>query len=372
MASTVIPMANDFCFFRNALNTHCWAKIFDNLEPEDLLTLSSMDDHFQQIIHKHVIHNKKISFNYENNHLNGTTIFEMFGQRIKKLAFSGDSQAFCSLLEKIMQFCTSGQFDEVDIDLIVSTDTFYKSDKWCMHRAHTYFSNVKSLSLTNDYVCNGWINELIPILLQTAERLRRLKLRKMNIISVASNIFDWDRLVQLTELEMMNVNVVPGFMLGFIAKGPKIERFINVHSIETPDIEQIGNALANHCANSLLYFEDTNSCLLYGHEYLARYQFLSMFKNLRAMAVTTLYGCGSDLYFALNDLAEHDKLEQLAITVNLPKLPPQLKRSFTLSKMFTKLRAVDVDYGFVNRSVKSLDFLVHNNQLLGLISSSKA
>lgn len=157
-------------------------------------------------------------------------------------------------------------------------------------------------------------------------------------------------------------------MLGFIEKGPKIERFINEHSIATRDIGQIGNALANHCADSLLYFNDTNSCSLYGHEYLARYQFISKFKNLKAIAVTTLYGCGSDLYFALNDLAEHDKLERLAITVNLPTLPPKLKGSFTLSKIFTKLCAIDVDYGSVNKSVTSLDFLDHNQ--LGKISTN--
>lgn len=362
MASTVISTNKNKatnCNFQNALNTDCWATVFAYLEVEDLLTLSSMDDYFQQIIHDHVIRNKKISFNCENNHLNGSLIFNDFGQRIKKLQFSGVSQAFCNLLDQIIQFCSPDQFHEVDIDLIWN-GMIYESDKWCINRAHKYFSNVKSLSLSNDYVCNGGINELMQILFQEAEHLRKLKLKKINIISFAGNIFDWDRLLQLTELELVNVNIDPEFMLSFIEKGPLIERFINEHSIETRDIERIGNALAKHCANSILYFKDANCCFLYGDEYLARYQFISKFANLKAMAITSLYECGSDLYFALNGLAEHNNLERLAVAVNLPKMPPKLKRAFRLSKMFTKLRVVEVDYGFVNKSIKSLDFLVQN------------
>lgn len=362
MPSTVISMSkvNGSNYnFRNVLNIFCWAKIFAYLNTEDLLTLSSMNNYFEKIIHDHVIHNKIISFNCENNHLLRTFIFEMFGQKIKNLSFSGDFHIFCGLLDKIARFCFPGQFHDVDIDLVWN-DMIYVSDKWCMNRAQDYFSNVKNLSLSNDYVCNGWISELIPILLQNADHLRKLKLKKINIISLASNIFDWDRLIQLTELEMVNVNIVPEFMISFIEKGPKIERFINENSIETRHIEQIGNALAEHCADSLRYFKDANACFLYGDEYLARYQFMSKCKNLKAIDITTLYVCGSDIYFALNGLTEYNNLERLAIAVTLPKMPPKLKKVFTLSKMFEKLPVIEVDYGFLNKTTKSLDFLVRN------------
>lgn len=56
------------------------------------------------------------------------------------------------------------------------------------------------------------------------------------------------------------------------------------------------------------------------------------------------------LYFVLDGLAEHSNHEELAIAVNLPKMPPKSRRIFTLPKKSMKLRDIEVDYGIVNKS----------------------
>lgn len=122
-------------------------------------------------------------------------------------------QDILELILRAVAFCFPRKVDAVVNGVVLSQSQCYYWFKYrnrngFNHCYYEYFSNVKSLSLSNDFACNGWINEIIPILFQKAEHLRKLKLKRMNIISVASNIFDWDRLVQLTELEMDNVNIV--------------------------------------------------------------------------------------------------------------------------------------------------------------------
>lgn len=351
------------CRLRHGLNADCLAKIFSYLEVSTLMDLAEMNDYYRQIIHDFVIHKKRAEFSEvsEYNHL---TYFRFFGQRLKRFHFMGGQMEFYELLEQLLRFSAENQIISADFNFWCSE--FEEYNWFLVVRAMQHFQNVERATICGekDDICSRFIRDVVSILLRNSNHLQKLKLEHLKWGNDI-RIFHWDQMTNLTDLELVDVNVETGAILNYIQRRPRLERFVNRASIENNAMEEIGAALAEYCKETIHTFSDINNESVRDFKRPdRRYGYLVDLENLKSVTLTSVYKCANDLNYPLAALSKVDKLEKLGIYQRVRYTSHDKISKFKLNQ-FTKLHTLKICVLSVDWSSDKpmhLEFLMENSK----------
>lgn len=367
------------CRLRNGLNPDCLAKIFGYLsDVKDLSTLANMDDYYKQIILRDVIPITRISLG--STHFLDSKIMEMFGKKLTNFDVTIDTTSFHGLLENIVAYCTEGQFKRISINICGCDYRLeHGYDAYLMKQASNYCKNVQSLSINStetQFQGRGFISDTILKLFETSKMLRKVEIFNIALNQLADplirrkSMLNYNWMLNLTELKLVRVKVFTTELVKFFQRRPKLRHFINEDSIHANNMAEIGEALVEYCGENIVTFCDSwnhqmRELWMKPKRLLNRYQFISKLINVKKLKLNALFGCGSDLYYAIDGLAKYGKLEKLHINMrnaSLQRHTHELKLPFT--EVFRTLKTIEFSLLLVSPH-GSLEFLTLNaNQIL--------
>lgn len=322
---------------RNGLNPDCLVIIFEYLPVRDLITLSQMDDHYKRIIHDFIMH-KKESILFGNSLYTDVVdsnteeyLITNFGDRLKRLRFSGDIYEFYKFYNLIVSQFPKEQITDIQVAIgyfneEVESNFGNMNNQPMLSQADGHFLNLKKLQIKcldhHDYERTA-INKALSMILADAPNLKSLKLSEcyVNNNGFSSLLID-GTMLNLTELHLKDVSIDLQFLIEFIQKRPNLEQFIFDNGLLNEHIEILGNVLATYYGNTLQTFCDITSNTWIGETmednimHANRYQFLSKFNNLKNVTITSNCAFASDMYYPINELAKRNTVEKLGIYQN--------------------------------------------------------
>lgn len=343
---------NLHCRLRNGLNVDCLAEIFEYLENDDLVTIGQLDEYYQGIINKCVIKKRMIRFEdpkrlywdvtalLGNDFQHGWKAFEMYGKNITRASFclrsfySEDTHS--RIIENINKYCSPEKIKE--IEFFLRTDCV-----WCRRNGD----------------CNHK-SRVISCVLDAMPALKKLTL--IHASDWNNNWLNSTGMLNLTELILMNSHIDKQSMIEYLRKRPKLQRFVNANSIAPDSLLEIGNALAEYCGDTLREFVDTEKEFFWHIpvQDVERYDFIPNLKNVKELELTTIFTCGSDLFYALDGLAKHNKLEKLKIRQHWYSRDYQKVdgQTFILKNDFKILHTFEYEM----KSFQMLEFFINNRE----------
>lgn len=293
------------CRLRHGLNAYCMAHIFKYLDSDDLYILGGMNQVYGQIIIDLVIPTHEVHFDslLLRRGISILQMFERYGKNIRRISLQDHdgNQTTEQLLQSITQFCSADQLKSVKI---------YRAHR-TRDRIHinlpNRFRNVETLDL----------RRLAPwqISVQLSDALRELTLVDIDL----EPNFDWNRLRNLKKLHLRRVNGinVQHFIDLLDIHRPKIEYFHHgeLNQLSGGTIQHLCAAVAMYCGNQIRYYSGQMPPPREVGTALGRrpYDFISSFKNVTNVCLTSYQLCGGDLIDALKRLAENDTIRTLKI-----------------------------------------------------------
>lgn len=284
------------CRLRHGLNVHCLAYIFQYLDTPDLFTLGGMNEVYQQIITDLVMPRHRVNFDKLNKQgITISNVFERYGKNIRRIYFNDlDENHTVELLTQSMsQHCSIDQLKSVTIHCMYRTYGLVDLPIQCQ--------NVERLAY-----CSGQIS------VQLSASLRGLILAGVDIYSK----FDWTQLKNLKELYLYKVRGInTRNFIEFLRHRPNLKIFHHDADTFEKSTQEICNALAKFCANRIRTYSGIMPSNRRDVEASAQhlYNFISEFRNVKDVSLTTQRKCGSDLIDALKRLAENDTIETICI-----------------------------------------------------------
>lgn len=291
---------NKMCRLKHGLNVDCLIYIFKCLNTDDLFSLCNVDVYFKEIIKNYVIPKCKLVFDARQNRSNGE-LFELFEGKIRQISYFNNCN-IAEFIRKMAKYCPDG-LKELEIN------------------------NIPRIGLEKSINC---LNKSIKRFQATGHCLRdleRLTLRSRPQEKILYDILfghieipvikelNWISLLNLKELHLIHLqNIDEECLIEFFCQRPKLEHFVNELSIV--NMKKIGEVMTEYCADQIQIFRDQGSYAFgYIHESTirTRYDFLSKFKNLKEVAISSFYTCGCDLRYPIEKLSQIKSLETLAI-----------------------------------------------------------
>lgn len=118
--------------------------------------------------------------------------------------------------------------------------------------------------------------------------------------------FDWTNLKNLTKLHLDSVNGINvSNFIEFFYQRPKLEIFCHSNTFDEAHILDVFQALAEHCGNTIRFFEDYS-----GDQ---NYNFISGLKSVKEVSSAAGQLCCGDLFDPIKRLAEINTIERLQI-----------------------------------------------------------
>lgn len=281
------------CRLRHGLNIYCLSYIFKYVNTGDLYTLGGMNEFYKQIIDDSVILGHTVDFC----DLDGdedAKLFEFFerhGTKIRKARNVKLGQINIHLLTHY------GASENLRVVETLPGDDYAEMP--------IHFGGVERFT----YV-GLWGNRGPFLNVSFSESLRFLHFARVEL----HPHFNWMGLINLSELQLIDVTGInkPN-LIEFIRQRPKIKKFHQRNSLYG-SMKNIGKALAEYCGDQIEQFSDENSSSSDNSEIKRQfYEFISDFKNMKDVCLSTNYSCAGNLLFAIESLARHDTIERLVI-----------------------------------------------------------
>lgn len=359
---------NQNCNLKSELNSDCLIEIFENLDIDDLVTLSCMDDCFHQIIHDHVIHKKVIVLNHESKR-NVELVFKLFGNRIKHVKYQGLLENFSVLLETIVQYCPEDVLQSIDLDLNWLVLHDFSVDSILVEAAMERLRKIKKISIIGllNAGSTTFLTSFVQKLIENSKILRTVELKETDLF-MNQTIFHCDQMLNVTELILTKANVSASDFIDFIHKKPNLKKFSNDETFTDQEIQRIGIAMSEHCNENINSFGDTNRLVLFPTHSLddlrKRYNFLSEFKNLKSLTLTSVIESGYDLYYPLKHLSRRNSLEKLCVHQNVTSIMDLKKyisnsekdRNFNVSTKLHRIEFIKRSFGWEGSSTSTFEF----------------
>lgn len=204
-------------------------------------------------------------------------------------------------IDSIILYCSKKQLVEVHFESFRVDDYYYKLTGRFRKTIEfpILLRNVEKFHFTGHYQPN----------ISLSDSLRVLYLK---YITFHPN-FNWTKLTNLTEIYLKSVN---GFnkqnFIEFLRQRPKLKSFYH-KQIPEESMQNIGELMAEYCGDFIQVFYDVICYRGKRSVHPNFYNFLSGFKNLKKVALSTHQECGHDLIYPIKNLAENDTLEILII-----------------------------------------------------------
>lgn len=315
---------DEYCRLRHKLNPHCLAEIFQYLNDTDLIRVSGMNKYYENIIADYVISKKIITFQLSTTRNEYINIFQKFGEKIKKIHFIGDPGRFKFLLQNIVEYCAEDQLEDVRFTKVCEFDNCNCEQNYRMSitpkmilQMCPYFRNVKSITLRNSHLKKFGPQWHVPqTIFNQSKNIQTLKLDK---VLLNDEQLRWDQLENLRDIILIDLqDFNQSTFIEYLKRGPKLMRFMYKGNMNIGDI---GATLAKYCGETIYSFRH------YGPDSMladirTRYEFLSEFKKLTHVTMTSIFKCVSDLYYPLVKLAHKNMLESLEIYQNGVRMGP--------------------------------------------------
>lgn len=340
------------CRLRYDLNPDCLTEIFKYLDQSDLLTLSSMNSHYKEIIVNRII--PIIQLNLTENSDQSKRLMAEFGGTVKSIKFKGDKEAFEDLMQSINDYCLINQLVKLDVSPIERCGEKIGSCDLChpdlVNRTQKYLRKLNFVAIDENF--SNW--KIPHNLFDLSKGIRVLELKNLNLQGKFQN---WTGLSDLTDLTLINIS---GFksdkFIEFLSRGTRLQRF----SSDDSDF-RMAEAIAEHCAKTIRTFGDLRiSSQVENPE--TRYDFFNKFENLNEVVLTSEYVCMSDLYRPLMLLALNDSIESLEIKqVNTKEF--QIKQIPDLPT-FKKLKTLKLSIREREHEAENLDEEMHSKFIL--------
>lgn len=272
------------CRLRHGLNAHCLAHIFQYLGVTDLYTLGNINEYYSQIIDDLVIPHNRIDFEvFCFQKMSIQKFFKRHEKQIRKIrVFNQNSETFRKFCQSITKYCAVDQLKDVSIVL-----------------NHELISDIKLplhfRLVINFHIRGGFTGTRLYA--PFAESLQQLNLEAIKLHPE----FDWTK---LTNLRILRLHYVRGFryenFIKFLSQRPKLENFYQMGTVEAV-MHSIGEAMAKHCSDKIRFLQDL-------HRYHRMrpsnfYDFLTEFKNLEELRLTTKQICAGELIYPIKYLA---------------------------------------------------------------------
>lgn len=272
-------------------------KIYDTA---DLYKVGEMNEFYRQTIKDLVIPNYEVDF--KNLHDNGITMSQMFkqyGQNIRKFyfRFSYDNNEYTTekFLQLITHYCSADQLK-------------------CVEMYSSSFENIEHINLPIQFrkveklIYHGLDDGSKHLSVELSETLRCLSLAN---ITLDPN-FKWTTLKNIRELYLDSVRGINlQNFIEFIRHRPNLKVF--GHDYDT--LLDIGEAMAKYCGNQIQeYSTDMFRNRLTGRLLPQNfYHFVSGFKIVKRLRLTTDQICCGDLVDVMKQLAENNSIKELRI-----------------------------------------------------------
>lgn len=287
---------------RHGLNVQCLVHIFQYLDTADLYTVGEMNEFYHQIINDLVISMHKIDFtNLHDRFITISELFEKYGTKIRKIHFKhmNFSHSVGRLIRSINQYCWADQLKSVKI--------FCRYLNVQQINLPIQFKNIEILEIRGN--TRGQRNVLS---VQLSESLRYLRLENIGL----DENFDWTVTTNVTKLYLFDVSGinVQNF-IGLLRHRPQIKVFHHDRYTFEGSIQDISEALTEHCGNQIQdYSGEMPMRQESGRPPLHHlYQFISQFKNVKKICLTSHLTCGADLIEPFKQLAKNNTIEMLHI-----------------------------------------------------------
>lgn len=282
------------CRLRHGLNISCLEKIFLFLPSEDLITLGEMNGFYKQIIHDCVI--KKCLIHLPPKRISIEEFFESYGHRLENFIFAGRVPQFEKFNRLISAGCSVDQLKNVQLKVANVANTIDI-------QSPTHFRRVEKFKFST-------ILKNIRLHLSFSESLRFLHLEAV----ILASSFNWNELKNLMELHLIGVkNVNVHNFMDYIRQQPKIEHFYQFESFEMKSMQDIGSLIAEQMGHQIRIIHDR---LISRSISSNHYEYLSGFKNVKEVLLTTNVMCAGDLLAPITKLAEINTIEKLIIHFN--------------------------------------------------------
>lgn len=315
---------DEHCRLRNGLNPHCLAEIFQYLNDTDLIRVSGMNKYYESIIADYVISKKVITLQLTTTRSEYTNIFRKFGEKIKKIHFIGDPGRFKFLLQNIVEYCAEDQLEEVRFTKVCELYSCNCEQSYrisittkMISQMIPYFRNVQSVTLRNSHLRKFGPQWHVPqTMFSQSTNIQTLKLDK---VLLNDEQLRWDQLENLRDITLIDLHDFnQSTFIEYLRRRPKLTRFMWKGDMNIGDI---GTTLATYCGDTICSFRH------YGKDAApldirTRYEFLCEFKKLAHLTMTSIFKCGSDLYYPMHKLARKNMLESLEIYQNGVKIGP--------------------------------------------------
>lgn len=283
---------NKNCRLRHGLNFDCLAHIFQYLDSRDLNTLGAMSHTYKCIIRDLVIPKHEIRLSGLSERQTILKIFRRYGSKMQKLYFNDSNNAFNvkDLAKSIQQFCPTDQLKCVQIYCRVN-----RVDNKIVHLP-SHFQKVTK------FVFHGANRRLLSI--DLSECLCHLDLAEIDL----KPKFNWTKFQNLKELHLklvFGINVKK--FIEFLQQKPNLEVFHHDQFAFGNATQKVCEAVAKYCGN---YIRDYAGEMCPAQN---THNFISGFKSLKKVCLTTYHACAGDLVDAMKRLAENDTIEMLHI-----------------------------------------------------------
>lgn len=292
------------CRLRYGLNVHCLVQIFKHLNSVDLYKLGSMNEFYRQIIHENVISEHTIDFELlKMNKITVQDILSRHASRIRKFHFDGEcGHDVAKFIQLITQYCAEDQFKNVHFSY--------------HHDIGTLKSNIINIQLPAQFskmkrfhFCGPFYDFDLTIQLYVPFS-RSLEYLKLEDVILHPNV-NWMAAVNLTQIHLDAVNGldVQNF-IGYLRRRPKLEYFYQKKTLRD-SMHVVGEAMAEYCGEHIRVYRDLEYDLpdIRSPHF---YQFLSGFKNVNEVWLSTRQICAGDLLTPIHRLAD-TKVEKLVI-----------------------------------------------------------
>lgn len=292
------------CRLRHGLNVHCLVQIFQHLNCVDLYKIGSMNAFYRQIVHEYVISKHKIDFELlKIDGISVQNILERHASRVKKIHFDGECERdIAKFIQLVTQYCSENQFKDVCLSYHYDVDIL-NSDIVDIHLPAQFGK------MENFHFCGPFydINLTIQLYVPFSRSLQYLKLED---VVLHPNI-NWTEAVNLTQIHLDAVNGlnIQNF-IDFLRRRPKLEYFYQKKTFRD-SLQIVGEAMAEYCGEHIRVYRDLEYDLP-NRRPTHFYQFLSGFKNVNEVWLSTRQICAGDLLAPIHRLAD-TKVEKLVI-----------------------------------------------------------
>lgn len=284
------------CRLRHQLNSDCLVKIFDYLSVQDLTRLSKLDTYFYDLITSEVIAKKVIDFGVMDKRMPNNRIvlqhstielLGLFGKFMKQIIIRGED--FHLFLSTIIQHCRPGRLTNVDMSFKINSGI---PASHLVDQSVPFFTNLRRLRLS-DNSSSGLCRLYQRFLEKISSAVPKLAILQLHQVNISGG---WlQKLDNLTELQIDSPMVFSFVDVTSCLKvNPKLTAF---EYKGTADLKSIYDTLAA-CCPGIRTFSDCHFRNIYNvfdTNVVNRYDFLSLFKQLENVTLTSYTESGHDL-----------------------------------------------------------------------------